>query len=156
MASVNKVFLMGNLTRDPEIRYLTSGTPVATFGLAVNKKYKSGEEWKEEVCFVDISVFGKQAEACSTYLQKGSQAFIEGELHFSSWEKEGQKKSKLDVRATNVQFLGGKGKGEGQADDQPDDDLPDWAKDNNAKYAKKSAAPAEPGIDDLVDDDIPF
>lgn len=114
MASVNKVFLLGNLTRDPELRYTPSGAGVASFGLAVNRRYKAGNENKEEVCFVDITVWGKQGENCVEYLNKGSQVMIEGRLQFRSWETDdGQKRNKLDVVANNVQFLGKPGGGGG-------------------------------------------
>ncbi len=106
MASLNKVFLMGNLTRDPELRYTPNGSAVASFGLAVNRKYKQGDELKDETCFVDITVWGKQAENCAEYLSKGRGVLIEGRLSYRSWETdEGQKRSKLDVVANNVQFL---------------------------------------------------
>lgn len=106
MANFNKVMLMGRLTRDPELRFTPNGAAVASFGLAVNRRYKQGEEWKEEVCFVDVSVWGKQGENCAQYLHKGSNAFIEGHLRFHTWEGDGgQKRSKLDVVATIVQFL---------------------------------------------------
>ena len=106
MASFNKVMLMGNLTRDPELRYTASGAAVASFGLAVNRKFKQGEEWKEEVCFVDITVWAKQAENCTEYLHKGSPVFIEGRLNYQTWEGDGgQKRNKLEVVANNVQFL---------------------------------------------------
>ncbi len=109
MASLNKVFLMGNLTRDPELRYVPSGAPVATFGLAVNRRFVTQQgEKKDEVCFVRIVVFGKQAESCSQYLNKGRLVFIEGRLQYRSWEQEGQKRSSLDVIADRVQFLGGR------------------------------------------------
>lgn len=117
MASFNKVLLLGNLTRDPELRFTASGAAVASFGLAVNRKFKQGEEWKEDVCFVDITVWGKQAENCTEYLSKGRSVFIEGRLNFSSWEnKEGQKRNKLDVVANTVQFLSRAG-GEGGSSD---------------------------------------
>ena len=110
MASFNKVLLMGNLTRDPELRYTSGGTAVASFGLAVNRKFKQGEEWKDEVCFVDITVWAKQGENCAEYLSKGSLAFVEGRLNYQTWEAEGgQKRSKLEVVANNVQFLTPKG-----------------------------------------------
>ena len=107
MASFNKVLLIGNLTRDPELRYTSGGTAVASFGLAVNRKFKQGEEWKDEVCFVDITVWAKQGENCAEYLNKGSQAFIEGRLNYQTWEdkQSGQQRSKLEVVANNVQFL---------------------------------------------------
>src|SRR5213592_4948105 len=92
MAGYNKVILMGNLTRDPEIRYAPSGTPVANFGLAINRRYRQGDETKEEVCFVDIVVFGKQAETCGQYLRKGNGALIEGRLQMRKFEtKEGRR-----------------------------------------------------------------
>jgi len=108
VANLNKVFLIGNLTRDPELRYVPSGAPVATFGLAINRRYvtQSGEK-KDEVCFVRIVVFGKQAESCSQYLNKGRLVFVEGRLQYRSWEQDGQKRSSLDVVADRVQFLGG-------------------------------------------------
>ncbi|MDP2921328.1 MAG: single-stranded DNA-binding protein [Candidatus Omnitrophota bacterium] len=107
MASLNKVFMMGNLTRDPELRYVPSGAPVATFGLAVNRTYvtQHGDK-KDEVCFVRVVVFGKQAESCSQYLTKGRPVFIEGRLQYRAWEQDGQKRSTLDIVADRVQFLG--------------------------------------------------
>lgn len=115
MANFNKVLLLGNLTRDPELRFTAGGAAVASFGLAVNHKYKQGDEWKDEVCFVDITVWGKMAENCTEYLSKGRSVFIEGRLKYSSWEsKDGQKRNKLDVVANMVQFLsrpGGGGEG---------------------------------------------
>lgn len=106
MARLNKVFLAGNLTRDPELRYTPAGTAVASFGLAVNERYKQGDEWKDRVCYVDITVWDKQAERCSEQLTKGSSVLIEGRLNFRSWESEqGQKRSKLEVVALNVQLL---------------------------------------------------
>ncbi len=107
MANLNKVFLIGNLTRDPELRYVPSGTPVATFGLAVNRRYvmQNGDK-KDEVCFVRVVVFGKQAESCSQYLSKGRLVFVEGRLQYRSWEQDGQKRNSLDVVADRVQFLG--------------------------------------------------
>ncbi len=108
MANFNRVFLMGNLTRDPELRYLASGTAVANLGLAVNTRYRAQDgELKEDVCFVRIVVWGKQAESCSQYLNKGRAVFIEGRLQSRSWETEdGQKRSVMEVRADRVQFLG--------------------------------------------------
>jgi single-strand DNA-binding protein len=106
VAGFNKVILMGNLTRDPEIRYAPNGTPVANFGLAVNRRYRQGEEMREDVCFVDIIVFGKQAETCGQYLSKGQAALIEGRLQMRKFEtKDGQKVTKHEVVAENVRFL---------------------------------------------------
>jgi len=106
MAGFNKVILIGHLTRNPELRYIPNGTPVASFGLAVNRKYKQGEELKEEVCFVDIVVFGRQAEHCSQYLTKGNGVVVDGRLQQRRWETEdGQKRSKHEVQAQTVTFL---------------------------------------------------
>jgi single-strand DNA-binding protein len=106
MASLNSVILMGNLTRDPELRTTPNGTSVASFGLAVNRRYRQGDETKEEVCFVDITCFGRQAETASEYLSKGNLALIEGRLQWRSWETpEGQKRSKHEVIANNIQFM---------------------------------------------------
>lgn len=135
MANVNKVFLMGNLTRDPELRYTASGAPVTNLGLAVNRKFKQGEEMKEETCFVDITVWGRQGETCSEYLSKGKPVFIEGRLNYRTWETEdGQKRNKLEVVATNVQFLGRAGDNKTTSrteenppfsgDESPSDDIP--------------------------------
>ena len=107
MANLNRVFLMGNLTRDLELKYGKNGQPVTNLRLAVNRTYttQSGEK-KEEVCFVTIVVWGKQAESCHTYLRKGSAVFVEGRLQYRTWETEdGQKKSVLEVVADRVQFL---------------------------------------------------
>ena len=106
MASLNKVILLGNLTRDPELRYTPNGTAVSTFGLAINRRYRQGEEWKEEVCYVDIVTFGRQAETVGEYLNRGNLAMVEGRLNWRSWETEdGQKRSKHEVVANNVQFM---------------------------------------------------
>jgi single-strand DNA-binding protein len=113
MASVNKVFLMGNLTRDPELRYIPSGQAVTTLGLAVNNRYGKGEDAKEDVLFIDVTVWAKSAENCAEYLGKGSPVFVEGRLKFRTWEQDGQKRSKIDVTATSVQFLSGGSKSGG-------------------------------------------
>jgi single-strand DNA-binding protein len=117
VANINRVFLAGNLTRDPQVRFLANEKAVAEFGLAINRKFKAGDgSLKEEVTFVDIEVWGRTAELCSQYLTKGRGCFIEGRLKLDTWEdkKDGSKRSKLRVVADNVQFLdGGKGRGEG-------------------------------------------
>ena len=126
MASFNKVMLMGNLTRDPELRYTSNGSAVTSFGLAVNRKFKQGDEWKDDVCFVDITVWGKQGENCAEYLSKGRPAFVEGFLKFSTWESDGQKRNKLEVVANTVQFLGSRGDSSGEISGEqtpkPDED----------------------------------
>jgi len=106
MVSYNKVILIGNLTKDPEIRYTPSGTPVANFRLAVNHKYKQGDDLKEEVCYIDIVVFGKQAENCGQFLNKGQSVIVDGRLQERRWETEdGQKRNKHEVVAQTVRFM---------------------------------------------------
>ena len=116
MANLNKVFLIGNLTRDPEMRYIPSGTAVATFTVASNRVYTSAAgEKKEEACFVRVVTWARQAELAAEYLAKGSPVFVEGRLQSRSWETpDGQKRSTIEVVAQNIQFLGrGKGAGSG-------------------------------------------
>ena len=121
MASLNRVFLIGNLTRDPEIRYLPSGKAVGDLRLATSRKYRttSGEE-REDTCFVSVVVWGRQAETCGEYLAKGSALLVDGRLQYEEWEKDGQKNSRLRVVADRVQFMGapkraGFGEGPGPA-----------------------------------------
>lgn len=119
MAGFNKVILIGNLTRNIELRYTPNGTPVGSFGLAVNRRFKQGDDLKEEVLFVDVVTFGKQAENAAKYLLKGSKAAIEGRLQQRRWETEtGDKRSKHEVVAENILYLdGAKGNG-GEQEDQ--------------------------------------
>ena len=106
MVGFNKIILIGNLTRNPELRYTPSGTPVANFGLAVNRRFRQADDQKEEVCYVDIVVFGKQAEHCGQYLSKGDGAIVDGRLQQRRWETEdGQRRSKHEVVAQSVTFL---------------------------------------------------
>jgi single-strand DNA-binding protein len=106
MARFNKVILIGHLTRNPELRYTPNGTPVASFGLGVNRTWKQGDERKEDVCFVEIVVFGKQAEHCAQYLTKGNGVIVDGRLQQRRWETEdGHKRSKHEIMAQTVTFL---------------------------------------------------
>ncbi|HBT78298.1 MAG TPA: single-stranded DNA-binding protein [Planctomycetaceae bacterium] len=110
MASYNRVILLGNLTRDPELRYIPNGTPVTDIGLAVNNRRKGANgEWTDEPVFVDITLFGREAEIACEYLKKGSPTLIEGRLKLDSWEKDGQKFNKLKVVGEKLQLLGGRG-----------------------------------------------
>lgn len=110
MASLNKVILMGNLTRDVEVKYTPSGTAIASFGLAMNRKFRDSKsnELREEVTFVDVDVFGKSAETAQKYLSKGRPVFIEGRLKYDQWDDKqtGQKRNRLKVVADNIQFIG--------------------------------------------------
>ncbi|MCB9916504.1 MAG: single-stranded DNA-binding protein [Planctomycetes bacterium] len=110
MSSYNKVILMGNLTRDPELRYTPSNIAVCKFGLAVNRRFKDSQsgEWREEPTFVDVTIFGKRGEAFQKFHSKGKPAFVEGELRYDQWEDQnGQKRSKLYVVAESWEFVGG-------------------------------------------------
>jgi single-strand DNA-binding protein len=115
MANLNRVLLIGNLTRDPEIRYTPKGTAVAEIGIAVNRVF-SGEdgEKREEVTFVDVTLWSRLAEIAEQYLKKGRPVFIEGRLQLDSWDDKqtGQKRSRLRVVAENIQMLGGRGEGD--------------------------------------------
>ncbi len=125
MTSFNKVILLGNLTRDPEVRYTPNGIAVASFTLAVNRRYKQGEENKEEVSYIDIVVFGKQAESCGQYINKGDSVLVDGRLQQRRWETEdGQKRSKIEVVAQSVNFMpkrswSGQGGGGSQSQTEP-------------------------------------
>lgn len=146
MSTLNRVFLMGNLTRDPEVRYTPSGTAVGDLGLAVNETYKNkAGETVESTVFVDVEVWARQAETCAEYLYKGSPVFVEGRLKLDQWEnQQGEKRSKLRVRADRVQFLGAPKRtaetGEAPASAAPEASTP----------APAASAPV------ADDDDIPF
>lgn len=125
MPNLNKVFLMGHLTRDPEIRHTPKGTAVGDLGLAVNSSYKTADgQTKEETCFCSVVVWGRQAETCKEYLFKGSPVFVEGRLTLEQWESNGEKKMKTRVRAERVQFLGGSKPAQAKVTDAPDSEPP--------------------------------
>jgi single-strand DNA-binding protein len=112
VASFNRVILLGNLTRDPELRYIQSGMAVTELGLAVNDRRKTATgEWVDEPTFVDVTVWGRQAETASEYLTKGSPVLIEGRLKLDSWEKDGQKRSKLKVVCEQLRLISSRGPG---------------------------------------------
>ena len=107
MANFNKVILLGNLTRDVEIRTTQGGMAIAKLGMAINRKWTQNGEQKESTCFVDLTAFGRQAEVLGQYVGKGSPLFVEGRLEYSTWEnQEGQKRNKLEVVIDNFQFVG--------------------------------------------------
>ena len=160
MASYNKVLLMGNLTRDPEVRYTPKGTAIATVGLAVNRRWttETGEQ-KEEVTFVDVEVWGRQAETVGQYLSKGKPIFVEGRLRLDSWEdkESGQKKSKLKVVCERFQFIGASTGRQEFKDQPPSDEGPARP---TSRGGQPAAAPpdrgAEPEPPAVEDDNIPF
>jgi single-strand DNA-binding protein len=122
----NRVIMVGNLTKDPELRYTPQGTPVANFRLAVSTRYRSGEEMKEDSLFIDVVVWGKQGESVSQYLSKGRPVLVEGRLQERRWEYEGQQKSKMEIVAQTVRFLGGRrDEGQGPRQGTPGQTPPD-------------------------------
>ena len=159
MASYNRVILMGNLTRDPEVKFLPSGTAVANFGLAMSERYtdrQSGDQ-KENVCFVDVEAWDRQAEIVGEYFKKGSPIFIEGSLKFDSWEAEdGTKRNRLKVRLQRFQFVGRRdedGTDGGYANAQPAAATPTQA---DSFADAPTPAPEETSAPSATDDDIPF
>ena len=154
MASFNKVIIAGNLTRDPELRYTPKGTAIANFGVAINRKWKSETgETKEEVTFVDVEAWDRQAEVVAQYFKKGSPILVEGRLKFDQWEDKNthQKQSKLRVRLESFSFLDSKGGDSGAPSDAP------RARPAAAPTAAAEApAPAEPEASEPEQDDVPF
>jgi single-strand DNA-binding protein len=153
MASFNKVILLGNLTRDPEVRYTPKGSAVCDLGLAVNRNYTldSGEK-REEVTFVDVVLWARLAEIAGEYLKKGRPVFIEGRLQMDSWDdkQSGQKRTKLRVVGETMQLLGSRPSGGGSGGDSQETERPPRAAGGKAA---ESAAPAQAAPDD---DEIPF
>jgi single-strand DNA-binding protein len=151
MASYNKVILMGNLTRDPELKYLPSGAAVANVGIAVNRVYndrQSGEK-KEEVCFVDLDAFGRTAEIINEYFQKGRPILVEGRLRLQTWETDdGQRRSKHSVFVDRFEFVGGRQDGDGDGGGAYDQASPAAAP-SSTQFSGEEAP-------STTDDDIPF
>jgi len=120
----NKIILVGNLTKDPELRYTPQGTAVASFRIAVNSKIKQQGELKDETLFIGVVVFGKQAESAGRYLSKGKSVLVEGRLQERRWESEGQQKSRMEVVASSIRFLSKKSSaGESGAEQAPAEDI---------------------------------
>lgn len=139
MPALNTLVLIGNCTRDPEVKYLQSGTALCDVGIAINDRYKNKSgEWVDEVTFVDVTIFGRTAEVAGEYLHKGDPVAFQGKLKTDSWEKDGKKFSKLKVVADKLQLLGGR-----QRDDQP-----------APRNEYQQAPPSSPGPP--PDEDIPF
>nr|DAG44418.1 MAG TPA: Single strand binding protein [Caudoviricetes sp.] len=138
--SINRVCISGNLTRDPELRSTAGGTSVMGFGVAVNERRKNAQtgEWEDYPNFVDCTMFGKRAEALERYLSKGTKVAIEGRLHYSSWEKDGQNRSKLDVTVDEIEFMATREDGDG------------------GRTYGSARPPKKPAQADLYDEDIPF
>ena len=145
MASYNRVILVGNLTRDPELRYIPSGTAVSEIGLAVNDRVKRGDQWVEETTFVDVTLWARTAEVANEYLSKGSSVLIEGRLKLDRWEKDGQKHSKLRVIGERMQMLGSRGGGGGPSSRETADES-----------SPEEYTPAASSVPSMPSDDIPF
>ena len=154
MASVNKVILIGNCTRDPEVRYTPKGTAVADIGMAMNRYYSSdGGDRREETTFVDVTLWGRQAEVAGEYLKKGRPVYIEGRLQMDSWDDKntGQKRTKLKVVGESMQLLGSRdGGGSNTGNSGPSSDS------SFNQSSNQSSAPNDGAQFDAEDDDIPF
>lgn len=165
MASYNKVMIIGNLTRDPEIKYTPKGTAIADIGLAVNRNYTtdSGEK-REEVTFIDVTLWGRVAEIVGEYCKKGRPLFVEGRLQLDSWDDKatGQKRSKLKVVGENIQLLGGREGGSGGGGEHgegPSERRTEARPQQSRPAARPSTPPPRPPADpdlDVPEDDIPF
>ncbi len=145
--SINHVVLVGNLTRNAELKYTNSGMAISSFAIAVNMRRKKDEQWVDEAHFFDIEYFGKAAEAVNQYLVKGKQVGVEGSLRQDRWEKDGQARSKVKITASNIMLLGGR-PGAGQA---PGGQAPGSGPAPGGGEPPEGAPPA-----DTFEDDIPF
>ena len=147
MTDINRVILVGRLVKDAELKFTSASTPVTRFSVAVNRSRKNGDQWEEEVSYIDIVLWGRSAESISKFLTKGKQVAVEGELRQNRWEQDGQQRSKLEVVASNVQLLSsGTATGSGNAQSQG----------HPGSFAKKSAPQSAPEPDHFDDDGIPF
>jgi single-strand DNA-binding protein len=143
---INKVMMVGRLVRDSELMYTNSGFALCKFSLAVNRRKKQGEQWTDEVSYFDVVIWGKRGESLLSYLTKGSQIAVEGQLKQDRWEQDGVKRSKVTIEASNIQLLGGKqdGMAKGQGGHNVNGSLP-----------KNSYTPPQDSTPDY-DDDVPF
>ena len=156
--SINRVTISGNLTRDPELRATAGGTQVLSFGVAVNDRRRNPQngEWEDYPNFVDCTMFGTRAEAVSRYLSKGSKVAIEGKLRYSSWERDGQRRSKLEVIVDEIEFLSRGQQGGGQGGySQPAYGQGGYDAAHMPAPAPQAPAPVPPA-GDVFDEDIPF
>jgi single-strand DNA-binding protein len=158
MASYNRVILVGNLTRDVELRYIPSGTAVTDVGLAVSEKYKKNEQWVEETSFFDVTIWGRTAEIAAEYLSKGSNVLIEGKLKQDRWEQDGQKRSKVKVTCDRMQMLGSKpgsgGEG-GNYQSNSNQSSPSQSSPSQSDH-QSSSHESEPEPQSVPEDDVPF
>ena len=153
MADINRVIIVGRLTRDAELKYTSGGSPVAKFGLAVNRRRKVGDQWEEEANFFDVVVWGRTAEALNQYLVKGKQIGVEGELRQDRWEQDGQKRSRVEIVASNIMLLGGRG---GEGGPGPSSAGGPGGPGGPARGGGAAGGPAGHEGQDDFEDDIPF
>ncbi|MFW6368484.1 MAG: single-stranded DNA-binding protein [Spirochaetota bacterium] len=152
MADINRVTLVGRLTRDADVRVTQGGMQITKFGIAINRRRKQGDQWVDEASFFDVVIFGRMGEAVSRYLTKGKQVGVDGELVQDRWEQDGQKRSKVEIYCNNIQLLGGRGEGGG--------DRPSGASEGGRSSSGGgepfggSQSPNDP-VDDF-EDDVPF
>lgn len=158
MANFNKVFLMGNLTRDPELRYTQGGTAVAEFGMAINRQWTTPDgETKEEVCYVDVNAWGRQAEIICEYCSKGRPLFVEGRLQYHTWVgQDGQKRNKLRVIVENFQFIGGQVRGDSKGAPVPPPAEESVAQQAPPSIPQEPPKPTPQSGKPKKDDEIPF
>jgi single-strand DNA-binding protein len=149
MASFNRVVLLGNITRDIELRYIGNGTAVTDIGLAVNDRVKRNDQWVDETTFVDITLWGRTAEVANEYLSKGSSVLIEGRLKMESWEKDGQKRTKLKVIGERMQMVGSKSGGGQGGGGGPRGGSSRPSNDDSHEYSSAD-------MGGIPDDEIPF
>lgn len=156
MSSFSVVVLVGNLTRDAQLKYTPSGFPICTFGIAINTRKKNGDQWVDEANFFDIELFGKSAESLNQYLTKGKMIGVEGELRQDRWEQDGQSRSKVKIVANKVNLLGG-GNREGsyQGGGAPTQGSPGFREQPAPRSQPAKGESGPPETDDFSDD-IPF
>jgi len=145
MADINHVVLVGRLTRDAELKHTAGGLAVCKFSLAINRRRKNGDQWEDEVNYFDVVLWGRQGEALNQYLTKGKPVGVEGELRQDRWEQDGQKRSRIEIVANNIQLLGG---GPSDANQSSGNGQNSWP--------SKSGENKSPPSDDHFSDDIPF
>ena len=160
--SINRVCISGNLTRDPELRATASGTQVLTFGVAVNDRARNQQtgEWEDRPNFVDCTMFGNRAEALSRILRKGMKVAVEGRLRYSSWERDGQRRSKLEVIPDEVELMVARDRSGAPSGDlaqtvpAPARPAQQWSA--QQAYANQPALPVQPAAPEVYDEDVPF
>jgi single-strand DNA-binding protein len=158
MADINRVIIVGRLTRDSELKYTSGGSPVAKFGLAVNRRRKVGDQWEEEANFFDVVVWGRTAEALNQYLVRGKQIGVEGELRQDRWEQDGQKRSRVEIVASNIMLLGGRGGegGSGASSQGGSGPSSQGGPGGSSRGGGQGGGPAGAEGQDDFEDDIPF